>query len=596
MSNRSPSHQSQIRPVPPEIIITSDDLEASESLSQSEKSVLQVIDAPFDGTQPQVRAVFSFQDDIAEGMKGLPPHSSGTARIFDVTIHSDFVITGLRDTKGPERTRLVRDALSQFLEAEYGQPIKERRIFGWLHEPLLVNDIGSISSQWSQRLGGGDGNFYRLVNRTSLQQDPLDYELRPRDSYLTCAQDVNDRLIGECVLGVLLPVTYQPLAIIVNDVWSKQVFRGSRSRRDDISFQNPRSVSNMLAGNSWSALSDGSLDTFIKLLILDFFHASIYLQRPDYYGSLIYPALLPKDMLKFSPTNNPHLRVPSGLFEPRLSDESSEAFKEIADVEAILRSVDNLVDSVEFVVAALDLNYTAGTGSARKSYERYIQELKGLCLERRNNAHRALEALNRQLGYLAKRDTIRDGKSVKMLTILASLYLPLSLSASLLGMQSPFKAVVHTQSSTEDWDGTNLMFDFFGVFIALGTGTIIILYGIKLGLWLRLSGLDVLAKTFSSQFSIFSYGKRWRFGGLGGQFFELIRVATTWWLSAGVCITLLVIFLAGMFSTPQMAWDSAKWMFATYLVVSGVLVGCCTAIYHYLHHERAKAKWGENTS
>jgi hypothetical protein len=47
-------------------------------------------------------------------------------------------------------------------------------------------------------LGGGNANFYRLVNRTSLQQDPLDYDLHPRDSYLTCAQDANDRLIGEC--------------------------------------------------------------------------------------------------------------------------------------------------------------------------------------------------------------------------------------------------------------------------------------------------------------------------------------------------------------------------------------------------------------
>lgn len=173
------------------------DLEsASKCLSLEEKAVLQVIDAPYDGTTPQLRAVFSLSDDIAEGLKNLPPHDIGTARILDVTTHSDFIITGLRDTKGPETTRPARDVLIKFLQDTYSQPFEERRIFRWLSDPLLVNDIGSISSQWSQRLGGGKANFYRLVNRTSLQQDPLDYDLHPRDSYLTCAQDANGRLIG----------------------------------------------------------------------------------------------------------------------------------------------------------------------------------------------------------------------------------------------------------------------------------------------------------------------------------------------------------------------------------------------------------------
>lgn len=200
MSNPSPTHHSQLSDVPPEITRNRDDLEvASKSLSQGEKAVLQVIDAPYDGTMPQLLAVFSLSDDIAKGMKSLPPHNSGTARILDVTTHSDFIITGLRDTKGPETTRPARDVLIKFLQDTYTQPFEERRIFRWLNDPLHVNDIGSITSQWSQRLGGGKTNFYRLVNRTSLQRDPLDYDLHPRDSYLTCAQDANGRLIGECV-------------------------------------------------------------------------------------------------------------------------------------------------------------------------------------------------------------------------------------------------------------------------------------------------------------------------------------------------------------------------------------------------------------
>ena len=197
MSNSSSSSLSQIRHVPTQITDLPYDLEASKTISRGGKAVLQVIDAPYNGTTPQVLRVFTLDDNIAEGMSNLPEHQSGTARIIEVTVHSDLVITGLRDTKGPVTTRPVRDDLINFLQETYTQPFEERRIFRWLNDPVHVNDIGSISSQWSQELGGQKTQFYRLVNRTSLQQDPLDYDLRPRDSYLTCAQDANERLIGK---------------------------------------------------------------------------------------------------------------------------------------------------------------------------------------------------------------------------------------------------------------------------------------------------------------------------------------------------------------------------------------------------------------
>ena len=172
---------------------------ANKSSSPLPKDVLRIIDAPFDGKPPQECAIFSLGVDIAEGIKNLPTHKRGTARILDVTIHSDFKIYGLRDAKGPEATRSVRDQLTTFLKATYTEQFQERQIFRWLSDPLLVNDVGSISSQWSQRLDSDKSHFYRLVNRMSLQQDPLDYDLHPRDSYLTCAQDTNDRLISECI-------------------------------------------------------------------------------------------------------------------------------------------------------------------------------------------------------------------------------------------------------------------------------------------------------------------------------------------------------------------------------------------------------------
>jgi hypothetical protein len=150
MSQESSTNVSELSHIPSNSTSYSDDLEVgSKFFLQSNKDVLQVIDAPFDGTTPSIRARFCFDDDIGEGLKSLSPHSSGTARILEVTVHSDFLITGLRHTKGPERTRSARKAVIKYLQDTYTRPFEERQVFRWLNDPLLVNDIGSISSQWS---------------------------------------------------------------------------------------------------------------------------------------------------------------------------------------------------------------------------------------------------------------------------------------------------------------------------------------------------------------------------------------------------------------------------------------------------------------
>lgn len=216
-------------------------------------------------------------------------------------------------------------------------------------------------------------------------------------------------------------------------------------------------------------------------------------------------------------------------------------------------------DAFRITIAALRPNNIAVTRKpVLNARERRMQELEELYLERSRSAQRALDALNRQLDYLTKKHSIREAKSIKILTILASLYLPFSLSAAILGIQNPFRAVAHTitpsdNPSNQDLIGTNLLFDFFGVFIALATCTIFILFGIRLGLWLKSQGLGMLSKNFSGPFSVFDYGKRWRFGGKKGRIFDVIRCITAWWIGGGICITLLTIFMVGMLRTAQRA-------------------------------------------
>jgi hypothetical protein len=159
-----------------------------------------------------------------------------------------------------------------------------------------------------------------------------------------------------------------------------------------------------------------------------------------------------------------------------------------------------------------------------ENYLKRIQELEGLYSEHRTDAQRGLDALNRQLDYLKKRHAFRESKAIKTLTKFASIYLHLSLSASILGMQSPFKAIAHDlTSSPQDLTRTNLLFDFFDVFIGLSSGTVFILYSIKLGLWAKSTRLGMLTQQFSGAFSILYCGRRWRYGGVGGNIFEVIR-------------------------------------------------------------------------
>ena len=155
MSPQSPINVSQLSHVPPTNRSHSDDLEVgSKSLLHCREAILQVIDAPFDGTTPRHLARFCFGDDVAWGLRGLPPHSSNMARILEFTVHSDVLITGLRDARGPETTKSARLAMINYLKDTCMRPFEEWQVFRWLNDPLLVNDIGSISSQWSQHLGG----------------------------------------------------------------------------------------------------------------------------------------------------------------------------------------------------------------------------------------------------------------------------------------------------------------------------------------------------------------------------------------------------------------------------------------------------------
>jgi hypothetical protein len=99
-----------------------------------------------------------------------------------------------------------------------------------------------------------------------------------------------------------------------------------------------------------------------------------------------------------------------------------------------------------------------------QDYRKRILVLKHLCSARLSNAERYIERLNRSFEAENKFLNIQESTSVKRLTMLASIFLPLSLSASLLSMQTRFK------------DLDSLIWDFFGVFCIIASTTIVIYF------------------------------------------------------------------------------------------------------------------------
>ena len=103
---------------------------------------------------------------------------------------------------------------------------------------------------------------------------------------------------------------------------------------------------------------------------------------------------------------------------------------------------------------------------------------------------------------------------------------------------------------------------------------------------MKSNGLGLLSESLTGPFSIFQYGKQWRFGGRGGWWFRRIHVVMAWWLGPGFCIVLLVTFMKGMLLDAQNAWDTARYLFATYITGGGLLISFYFVFYYILCRKR----------
>lgn len=89
-------------------------------------------------------------------------------------------------------------------------------------------------------------------------------------------------------------------------------------------------------------------------------------------------------------------------------------------------------------------------------------ELRGCCQEVKERLQKLSYGLEHDLKFLELARNVNQTRGVQQLTLLATIFLPLSLAAGVLSMQTRFK------------DLGNLLYDFFGVVVLLGAIVIII--------------------------------------------------------------------------------------------------------------------------
>jgi hypothetical protein len=130
------------------------------------------------------------------------------------------------------------------------------------------------------------------------------------------------------------------------------------------------------------------------------------------------------------------------------------------DYEGIMERGRDLVDAIEFTLQVLPaaIANTSALSSDQKMREQIIQ-IRSKCAQLTKLISRTLDRRDQRYNLFLKNLSIDDSTSIKRLTILAAIFLPLSLASGILSMQTRF-AALHL-----------LLYDFLGVFLLIASFT-----------------------------------------------------------------------------------------------------------------------------
>lgn len=157
--------------------------------------------------------------------------------------------------------------------------------------------------------------------------------------------------------------------------------------------------------------------------------------------------------------------VDSGRFKllPQLLDEVINDANLLKKLEEM---AENLTSTLETLIVVVRAGFEGNINSARE-FEAIKADLEGLSSDLQRKAGELPRTLAHHLNFLEMRRSISESNRLWMLTILASIFLPLSLACGILSMQTRLK------------DLNYLLYDFLGVVVLLLTLVVMFLLNVK---------------------------------------------------------------------------------------------------------------------
>jgi hypothetical protein len=223
----------------------------------------------------------------------------------------------------------------------------------------------------------------------------------------------------------------------------------------------------------------------------------------------------------------------------------SYEYRDLAEMgRKLISTTESLIDVVRSTPPVVDSSTHANKFMA------VDMELRGYCREANEQLQKFSDRLDHDLKYLELARNINQTRGVQQLTLLATIFLPLSLAAGVLSMQTRFK------------DLGKLLYDFFGV--------VVLLAAIVLFIMILLSLMNVLNELDSKFLRIQGYREKFR-----GKVLFTINIG----LFVFGCLV-LSSFLVGMFKDVSLgakilgygvAAICGVWITVFLLVIGGIL-------------------------
>ena len=396
-------------------------------LPDNKKLRVEITDISFSGhvaRQQSISLVPTESNDDARALQDLPDLDEHHARIYD--------------TIAGESTSLLGSHLGPLFNTV---PRNGHSIEFPLDREGRNEAQGTMRSQWSQTpVSTSSWNILPIPCTDFLVRKQYDkLELAPSPALISCRAKETNKLLGECIqcLDIHLAKLYTVL------------YERPYSADEELMSRALGQMCPDIFGHSIFPDDGRSRVMFVKLLLLGLFHHHI-----NRLSSIRYETFY---------TGSYEMLWESGADDPK-------TIIQLRNWTVFHKSICQLTNMAEFTAKNLELELEP-LGSSQKSLKEYMLETRYSSAQLNQLSQDNMERY--QHGWDTYREflNVQRSQDVKRLTLLATIFLPLSLPSSILAMNTRFK------------DLGLLLYDYVGVFFIIGSLAlilyIIILFGNK---------------------------------------------------------------------------------------------------------------------